>query len=107
MQLTDQACYTLATFPALRSLDLRNHEDLTVTGLRQLMQLTGLTSLKLANSRGLSNAGLKGLESLTDLQHLQLTYSLGQPAWFDLFTAGEHRPAKQATWCMTSWSGLE
>ncbi|KAK9810554.1 hypothetical protein WJX73_000248 [Symbiochloris irregularis] len=86
-RLTDQACYALAALPALQSLDLQNHEDLTMAGVRQLMQLTNLTSLKLANSRGLTNAGLGNVKNLTGLKHLQLTYSLGQPAWSELFTA--------------------
>lgn len=83
-----------------------------MAGVQQLMQLTGLTSLKLANSRGLTNAGLKGVRQLRALRHLQLTYSLAQPAWLELFTAGGHQPlsryqalgmeSKQILVCMSS-----
>lgn len=88
MQITNDTCSTLASLTDLQALDLRNHDELGEEGLLHLSLLSRLTCLRLANHRGLTDMGLRGISTLRALRSLQLTYSLGQPAWLELFTAG-------------------
>ena len=74
-QVTDGTCFALARLPFLTALDLRNHSEIGVPGLKALGALP-LRSLRLANCCALCDAGLAVVGGMTGVPlHLSLARS--------------------------------